>query len=427
MSASSPIKVKAPPATPPATPPPSRDRNLNARQLVYSPVPATPPATPPPSRDRNLNARQLVYSPEPSATKKRDLNTAWDGAPQSPAPKSPSRERGRSLEFTPTRVGVSLAPPGTPQSPDNLLFRAPRPRAKLVYEKPLSMYGLQQSLPQQPGRPQKLSSKLASIPDCCPPETMSRDANTEASNATGTNQALTVAGAVAQMKTEPWYTLEDADDEHAKLFELKFWQFVKMMGPLDEDESTLECSFGGCGDSLRSLHYRLQRLQFHLQSGRDSLSALDTICKSGSSSTPSPCAQAMPTLLNAVRTRPFAPLKIAAHLPELRAHLCAAGLAPEFFVEAARRANELVALAAAVQRLLDPALAQQWGALQGLTECQAADVANSPQALEALRLQHVRDYNRANSPQALEALRLQHVRDYNCCSKQLVKIFAAAA
>jgi hypothetical protein len=267
------------------------------------------------------------------------------------------------------------------------------------------MYGLQQSLPQQPGRPQKLSSKLASIPDCCPPETMSRDANTEASNATGTNQALTVAGAVAQMKTEPWYTLEDADDEHAKLFELKFWQFVKMMGPLDEDESTLECSFGGCGDSLRTLHHRLQRLQFHLQSGRDSLSALDTICKSGS--TPNPCAQAMPTLVDAVRTRPFAPLKIAAHLPELRAHLCAAGLAPEFFAEAARRANELVALAAAVQRLLDPALAQQWGALQGLTECQAADVANSPQALEALRLQHVRDYNR--------------------CSMQVVKIFAAAA
>ena len=378
MSASSPIKVKAPPAT--------------------------PPATPPPSRDRNLNARQLVYSPEPSATKKRDLNTAWDGAPQSPAPKSPSRERG---QFTPTRVGVSLAPPGTPQSPDNLLFRAPRPRAKLVYEKPLSLHGLQQSLPQQPGRPQKLSEKLASIPECCPLETMSKDANTEASNATVATQALTVARAVAQMETEPWYTLEDADDEHAKLFELKFWRFIKMMGPLDEDESTLEfgCSFGGCGDSLRSLHYRLQRLQFHLQSRQDSLSALDTICKSGS--TPSPCAQAMPTLLNAVRTRPFAPLKIAAHLPELRAHLCAAGLAPEFFVEAARRANELVALAAAVERLLDPALAQQWGALQGLTECQAADMANSPQALEALRL--------------------QHVRDYNCCSKQLVKIFAAAA
>lgn len=168
---------------------------------------------------------------------------------------------------------------------------------------------------------------------------------------------------MALMRTEPWYTLADVEDQQARLYELKVWQFVKLMGMLEEEECGLDTglSFGGLGDSIRTLHRRLQRLTDHLQCGKDSLTLLeDLYVDSAAEEEPwRPVLEELSTLLH---TSPFARLKVGARLPHLRAKLL-----PELDPSLAcmPQAAALLDLSEALRQLLDPTPGEEWQEAQG--------------------------------------------------------------
>lgn len=246
------------------------------------------------------------------------------------------------------------------------------------------------------------------------------------------------------MKTETWYTLNDEEDQHGRVFELMVWKFVKMMGDIEEEDATLSegHAFGGSGESLKTLYTRLHRLTAHLVGKQDSLAQLDNHCQQGL--TPE-WDEYLPTLIDVVRTKPFARAKIASQLPSLRKALAELdhGALKEVLDQGERQANAIVALTNAMRHVLADTLLVQYRQLETMkknvrigVDLMGLKFELRALAPEAEGLQDTTDEDlqppqmlaiAGAAQQVLERLQLQQVRELNRCSRNLVRAFAAKA
>eukprot|EP00667_Euglena_gracilis_P013840 EG_transcript_14304 len=320
--------------------------------------PLTPPCTPPPRRvGPSVPGRRLFASPE---GRKRRLSCGEPAVPlcELPGLKTPTR----STSTTPQ-------PPRTPGTPLPDLPPPPSPDCRATRLRPRGGDSSEEEAETAPRA--AVALRLAAGPRAGPPREGCASPLRAVATAPDVSLAVGLQCVAALMRQEPWYTLEDPEDPHARLFELQLWKAVKMIGPLDEEECALDPWGGlaGSRDSLEALQLRLRRLVWCLDSDADSLALLDKLC-AASPMGAEPLAVVVQPLAALVPQRPFLPLK-AGRLPALRGCLLAAGADAALLGRAADQGASLAALAPALDRLLDRAAREEWRAAE--KDPQAAD------------------------------------------------------